>query len=406
MKTKKVIILLSLLVILLSFTAMTASAQEAQEAPVVRAILFYSPYCQHCEYVINTILPPLFDEYGDQLYILGVDVSQEWGSMLYNETLTAMAYPPEQSGVPFMVVGDTILIGSQQIPQEFPTIIAEGLAGDGVAWPEVDAIHNFLLEQGLIDDQGADIYPPPAAEQPAEADNTPSEDVPEPTATEEPAAPSVSDEANASGEITVFDETSTGKNTFGENFNRDRIANTLAIIVLIVMVVVVVWIGIQFMQANTLKTWPTWVLPVLLVIGFAIATYLATVEVSGNEAICGPVGDCNAVQQSEYATLFGFLPVAIFGMIGYVMIGGSWLTARLTEGKVRFFATMAMFLSGLFGLIFFIYLTFLEPFVIGATCAWCLSSAIIMTLINLYTTPLALQAWADMDVDDYLDDEA
>ena len=35
---------------------------------------------------------------------------------------------------------------------------------------------------------------------------------------------------------------------------------------------------------------------------------------------------------------------------------------------------------------FSIYLTFLEPFVIGATCLWCLSSAVIMTLLYLLTT--------------------
>jgi uncharacterized membrane protein len=35
----------------------------------------------------------------------------------------------------------------------------------------------------------------------------------------------------------------------------------------------------------------------------------------------------------------------------------------------------------LFGVIFSIYLTFLEPFVIGATCAWCLSSAVIITVL-------------------------
>jgi hypothetical protein len=33
-----------------------------------------------------------------------------------------------------------------------------------------------------------------------------------------------------------------------------------------------------------------------------------------------------------------------------------------------------------FGTLFSIYLTFLEPLVIGATCAWCLSSANINTL--------------------------
>ena len=33
------------------------------------------------------------------------------------------------------------------------------------------------------------------------------------------------------------------------------------------------------------------------------------------------------------------------------------------------------------GTLFSIYLTVLEPFVIGATCLWCLSSAVIMTVI-------------------------
>jgi uncharacterized membrane protein len=42
----------------------------------------------------------------------------------------------------------------------------------------------------------------------------------------------------------------------------------------------------------------------------------------------------------------------------------------------------------LFGTLFSIYLTFLEPFVIGATCAWCLASAVIMTaLLWLAATP-------------------
>jgi uncharacterized membrane protein len=44
------------------------------------------------------------------------------------------------------------------------------------------------------------------------------------------------------------------------------------------------------------------------------------------------------------------------------------------------------------GTLFSIYLTFLEPFVIGATCAWCLASAIIMTLLLWIIAPLGRQA--------------
>ena len=63
---------------------------------------------------------------------------------------------------------------------------------------------------------------------------------------------------------------------------------------------------------------PSWVVPALALLGLGVAAYLSFVEVSGNSAVCGPVGDCNAVQQSEYARLFGILPVGILGMIGYV----------------------------------------------------------------------------------------
>jgi uncharacterized membrane protein len=43
----------------------------------------------------------------------------------------------------------------------------------------------------------------------------------------------------------------------------------------------------------------------------------------------------------------------------------------------------------LFGVIFSIYLTFLEPFVIGATCIWCISSAIVISLLLAVTTNFA-----------------
>ena len=62
---------LVLLCILLGFASPAAAhAQTPVTTPVVRAILFYSPECPHCEYVIQEALPPLFQEYGDQLQII------------------------------------------------------------------------------------------------------------------------------------------------------------------------------------------------------------------------------------------------------------------------------------------------------------------------------------------------
>lgn len=404
-------------VILLLLLLLTLGTAGAQEQPKVRAILFYSPTCPHCHKVITEDLPPLFDQYGDQLIILGVDVSTQSGSEFFRTTIEQIEYPQEQVGVPFLLIADTYMVGADQIPAELPPLIAESLKADGIAWPDIPAVQEFLFTQGFIDENGQDILPTPQAEpveeepatKTADPTDTP-QDTPQPTKTEvvpTQTSPPANDTQQTDSGITVLteDTTPTDTGSVADRFNRDKIANGIAVVVLVVMIGVVIWIGIQFMQAATPKPWPDWIMPVLLVVGFAIAVYLGLIEVTGDEAICGPVGDCNAVQQSKYSKLFGVIPVAVLGMVGYVSIGASWLVSRRTDGKTQFYAQIAMFLFALFGLLFFIYLTFLEPFVIGATCAWCISSAIIMTLINLYATPIVLNAWAETDLADDLEEE-
>jgi hypothetical protein len=43
------------------------SAHAQTDPPTVRAVLFYSPTCGHCEYVITNTLLPMIEKYGDQL---------------------------------------------------------------------------------------------------------------------------------------------------------------------------------------------------------------------------------------------------------------------------------------------------------------------------------------------------
>ena len=116
----------------------------------------------------------------------------------------------------------------------------------------------------------------------------------------------------------------------------------------------------------------------LAVIGIGVSIYLGSVEASGPEAVCGPVGDCNAVQQSEFATIFG-VPIGILGVVGYAVLLVGWITAKTTQGRSADFGMIAAALVAAGGTLFSIYLTFLEPFVIGATCLWCLTSAIAIT---------------------------
>jgi len=172
-------------------------------------------------------------------------------------------------------------------------------------------------------------------------------------------------------------------------FRLDPVANTIAVVVLLGMLVAI-FASVRSVMAGAPPTLvlPSWTMPVLAAIGMAVASYLALVEVTGAEAVCGPVGNCNAVQQSPWATLFGF-PVGILGQAGYLAMFGTWTLGVLGPPRWSESAWLALWVMALVGTVFSVYLTFLEPFVIGATCLWCITSAVVMTLMLQGATPRA-----------------
>jgi len=124
------------------------------------------------------------------------------------------------------------------------------------------------------------------------------------------------------------------------------------------------------MSARTLRI----ILIVLTVAGLGVASYLTYVHYSGIKVLCTGHGSCAKVQTSQYSKLAG-VPVALIGLIGYAGILASLL---LPESETTRFATVCLTVVG-FG--FSAYLTGRELFSIHAICEWCVSSAVIMTLI-------------------------
>jgi uncharacterized membrane protein len=151
-----------------------------------------------------------------------------------------------------------------------------------------------------------------------------------------------------------------------------------------------------------LLRWPIWILPALALIGLGVAAYMSYIEITKSEAVCGPVGDCNTVQESQYAYLFGVIPVGMMGIVGYLAILIAWIIGEYGPESLRKFSILSIWGMGWFGVLFSIYLTFLEPFVIGASCAWCITSAVVMTLILLASTESAMKVLQsdDFDVDE------
>jgi uncharacterized membrane protein len=118
------------------------------------------------------------------------------------------------------------------------------------------------------------------------------------------------------------------------------------------------------------------VMIVLTVIGLGIASYLTYVHYAGIKPACTAGESCTKVQTSVYSKLAG-VPVALMGLIGYIVILASLL---VRETETSRFATLVFTLGG-FG--FSAYLTYRELFSIHAVCEWCATSAGIMTILML-----------------------
>lgn len=356
--------LLLLLVATLFAIAFPATAQsESEPDPVVRVVFFFSPTCGHCEYVINEVLPGVFEEYGGEpsvffdetlpegqvafyemtngtLDILFGEVTVDAAAQLYEADTERLSVPDERMGVPRLVVMDDYYVGSAEIPEELPGIIEAGIEAGGIPWPDIPGIEDAIASvPGMAE-----------GNQPIAGETT-----------EDPAAaiPDAEDQ------------------TVAEKFGNDPVGNGLAVLVLIAMIASLIAVPV-LISKGMLSSTPDWLIPVLAVIGIGVSIYLGSVEASGNEAVCGPVGDCNAVQQSEYATIFG-IPIGILGIIGYGILLVGWIIAKTTKGRVADLGMIAVAAIAVGGTLFSVYLTFLEPFVIGATCMWCLTSAVTIT---------------------------
>jgi uncharacterized membrane protein len=365
-----------------------ASAQAP--TPVVRAVLFYSPTCGHCHKVMEQDLPPLQEIYGNQLLILEINTATPEGQYLYNTAQET--FKPASRGVPLMLVGREILIGSGEIPNRLPTLIEAGLKSGGIDWPELPGLEALLPVVDPVVSESEISQPDVSQTDVSQAGVSQTGDSP---TGKSPIGTGVSQTI----EISPVSQAAVSPLWLAK-FLQDPFGNGLAVVVLVFMLYSLVGVGYTFvmtssdgpMRISFLRiNWPQWTIPVLCAAGIVVAGYLSFGELAQTELVCGPVGDCNAVQQSPYATLWGVLPVGILGMAGFAGIFSAWLVHRLVPKQLRNISAMAMWGMAVVGVLFSMYLTFLEPFVIGATCIWCITTATIITMLLWVTTQPVLE---------------
>lgn len=363
----------------LAFTLLPLPQKMLAKAAIIHAVLFYSPSCPHCLKVMTEDLPPMIEEYGDRLNIFRVNVTTTEGQDLFQSAVERFNIPDERLGVPCLIVGETVLVGSLEIPDKFPAIVEEGLASGGIPWPDIPGLSKMLSLEAQ------------ASAVPTQELILPTYPIVEPTQVVE-----LEQNMTVEGETASEDSPLSG---LYRKFSQDVLGNSIAVVVLLALLASAIFSSAQVIRLPEAeqRKWPVWMIWVFILAGLGIAIYLSFIEITQSEAVCGPVGDCNAVQRSPYARLFGVVPVGLIGVSGYILIAAAWLVHKYGAGQWRQFGALAAWALTLFGVLFFIYLTFLEPFVIGATCAWCLTSAAIMILMLWAFTSPAIEAWKTME---------
>ncbi|MBN8638669.1 MAG: hypothetical protein J0M07_25365 [Anaerolineae bacterium] len=369
---------------LMLITLFTVQIGHAQQAGVVYGVFFYSPTCRHCEQVIQNDWPTIRAEFGDSLRVLFVNVTTTEGNTLLQAARSALQI--EANGVPMLIIGGDVFVGSFDIPARAPEVIRAGLAAGGIGFPAIPGIASRFDEVAAQEQQPAADAVPPVASTP-----------PTLSLLERMGADPI---ANGLALVILallvvsLGLTLTGQSTLVQQYRRPAcIAITLlgfgiSVSLLVgstgeltviaaaagILGVFTLLLGFEVGRRNPAGQSRDWRIPLVALAGLSVAAYLASIELTQAEAVCGLVGNCNLVQQSPYARLLG-IPMGVIGMAGYVAILLLWGLGQQmrTTGLLR--------ATALFGVGFSTYLTFLEPFVIGATCLWCLSSALIMLLL-------------------------
>jgi uncharacterized membrane protein len=138
-----------------------------------------------------------------------------------------------------------------------------------------------------------------------------------------------------------------------------------------------------------------WAIIGFALVGIGIAIYLTIVHYGKVPLACstGGVVDCNAVTRSVYSSVGNTgIPITVPGMAWFVVsatVAGIAILAA--SGKVHAPAQLltAQLVWGLFGVVFVLYLIYVEAAILHKLCEWCTGIHVLVILTFLVT----LAAW-------------
>lgn len=163
------------------------------------------------------------------------------------------------------------------------------------------------------------------------------------------------------------------------------VMNGLAIVMLLGMLAasaISVWRWRQPTGLLLPQVW--WQIPLAALAGLGIMGMLIFLGTRPETAVCVPHADCLILQESKYARPLA-LPIGVWGAAAYLLALLAWALVQFGGVLGRRLGFLLLMGTAAGTQVFAVYFTFLEPFVLGVTCAWCLAAAAVSTLLFWYS---------------------
>jgi uncharacterized membrane protein len=118
----------------------------------------------------------------------------------------------------------------------------------------------------------------------------------------------------------------------------------------------------------------------LALAGIFISLYLTLYKLGFIGELSCSIGSCETVNTSKWSRFLG-LPVAAWGLLFYLDVFAIAVVSTFPRFEDERVLSIVLVAEAAVGVLFSVWLTYLELFVIHAICIWCVTSALVVTAI-------------------------
>jgi uncharacterized membrane protein len=124
------------------------------------------------------------------------------------------------------------------------------------------------------------------------------------------------------------------------------------------------------------------IIAALALAGIFISLYLTLYKMGIVGELSCSIGSCETVNTSKWSRFLG-LPVAAWGVLFYLDVFAISMAGTSQRLETSTGISAILVVQAAIGVLFSAWLTYLELAVIHAICIWCVTSAVIVTIIFL-----------------------